>query len=655
MPPWVRFEYPSIAPLVRELRATPCKDAACNWCRENHDARRWLKRWFGYDDFRRDERGHSLQVDIVSAGIAGRSLLGIFPTGGGKSLCYQLPALMRYNQTGAMTIVISPLQALMKDQADTLLRRGITATATLNGSLSLPERKQVLDGIRLGDVGILLVSPEQVRNKSFREAVKYREIATWVFDEAHCLSKWGHDFRPDYLYVSRFMRELHGESVPPVTCLTATAKQDVIDDIVSHFRQRLDLVLESHLGTTDRDNLSFAIVPTREEAKLPQIHRLLADQFGEPAENKSADRLSEGGAIVYCATRKNTEEVADSLAQMGWPVAAYHAGLPPDVKKERQQDFIAGRLKVITATNAFGMGIDKPDVRLVVHADIPGSLENYIQEAGRAGRDQEEARCVLFYDEKDAERQFSMTMNSRLTSKDIQNLLHALRRRPADKEGNVVMTIVELLATEGLELDFDPADRGRDTRVKTAVAWMENAALLERNENRTQVFPASLRFKDLKEAQQKLAAVSYSAERQKQLLELLRAILQADPKDGLSTDDLAMEAGLSPTEVGRALHDLETMGLLENDSRIVAYLRVGVPGASMPTFVALNRLESALLALLRESAPDAGSTMEPVLLNLPKLAQGLKDKGFADVLPQRISQLLETLRQDGRPLPGGRG
>ena len=654
MPPWVRFEYPSIAPLVRELRATPCKDAACNWCRENHDARRWLKRWFGYDDFRRDERGHSLQDDIVSAGIAGRSLLGILPTGGGKSLCYQLPALMRYNQTGALTIVISPLQALMKDQVDTLLRRGITAAATLNGSLSLPERKQVLDGIRLGDVGILLVSPEQVRNKSFREAVKYREIATWVFDEAHCLSKWGHDFRPDYLYVSRFMRELHGESVPPVTCLTATAKQDVIDDIVSHFRQRLDLVLESHLGTTDRDNLSFAIVPTREEAKLPQIHRLLADQFGEPAENKSADRLSEGGAIVYCATRKNTEEVADYLAQMGWPVAAYHAGLPPDVKKERQQDFIAGQLKVITATNAFGMGIDKPDVRLVVHADIPGSLENYIQEAGRAGRDQEAARCVLFYDEKDAERQFSMTMNSRLTSKDIQNLLHALRRRPADKEGNVVMTIVELLATEGLELDFDPADRGRDTRVKTAVAWMENAALLERNENRTQVFPASLRFKDLKEAQQKLAAVSYSAERQKQLLELLCAILQADPKDGLSTDDLAMAAGLPQKEVGRALHDLETMGLLENDSRIVAYLRVGVPCASMPTLEALNRLESALLALLRESAPDAGPG---VLLYLSALAQRLKDedKDFADVLPQRISQLLETLRQDGRALPGGRG
>ena len=655
MPPWVRLEYPDIVNLVRELRATPCGDVACNWCRENHDARRWLKRWFGYDDFRRDQRGHSLQDDIVSAGIAGRSLLGILPTGGGKSLCYQLPALMRYNQTGALTIVISPLQALMKDQVDTLLRRGITAAATLNGSLSMPERKQVLDGIRLGDVGILLVSPEQVRNKSFREAIKYREIAAWVFDEAHCLSKWGHDFRPDYIYVSRFMRELHGDPIPPVICLTATAKQDVIDDIASHFRQRLGLAVELHLGTTDRDNLSFAIVPMREDAKLSQIHRLLADQFGEPAEDKSADRLTEGGAIVYCSTRKHTEEVADYLVQMGWPVAAYHAGLPPDIKKERQQDFIAGSLKVITATNAFGMGIDKPDVRLVVHADIPGSLENYIQEAGRAGRDQEAARCVLFYDEKDAERQFGMTMNSRLTPKDIQNLLHALRRRPSDKEGNVVLTVGELLATEDLKLDFDPADRSRDTRVKTAVAWLENAALLERNENRTQVFPASLRFKDLDEARQKLTGSSYSEKRRDQLLELLRAILQADPKDGLSTDDLALAAGMTSMDVGRALHDLETMGLLENDSRIVAYLRVGVPGASIPTLTALDRLESALLALLHESAPDAGAATELVLLNLSALTQRLKDQGFADVLPERISKLLETLRQDGRELPGGRG
>ncbi|MDD4930364.1 MAG: RecQ family ATP-dependent DNA helicase [Gallionella sp.] len=651
MPTWVLLEHPKIVTLVRELRTTPCKDQACLWCRDHHDPRVWLKRWFNHDDFRREAGGSSLQENIVSAAISERSLLGILPTGGGKSLCYQLPALMRYAQTGALTIVISPLQALMKDQVDTLLRRGVTAAATLNGSLSYPERRQVFDGIRQGDVGILLVSPEQLRNKGFKEAIKYREIAAWVFDEAHCLSRWGQDFRPDYLYVSRFMRELHGAFTPPVICLTATARQNVIDDIAEHFRRRLDIELEFHLGSTGRDNLSFDVVPVRGESKLPQIHRLLADQFGEPAEDEPAEH--QGGAIVYCSTRKNTETVADYLAMMGWQVAAYHAGLTPDVKKARQQDFIAGRLKLMTATNAFGMGIDKPDVRLVVHADIPASLENYIQEAGRAGRDQASARCVLFYDERDAERQFGMTLNSRLTPKDIQNLLHALRRRPADKAGNVVLTEGELLATENLELDFDPGDRDRKTRVKTAVAWLENAALLERNENRTQVFPASVKFTHLDEAQQKLAQSAYSDKRRGQLLELLRALLQADPGEGLTTDDLALAAGLPAMEVGRALHDLETLGLLENDSRIVAYLRAGVPAASMSTLKSLDRLESALLGLLREAFDDDAGTQ----LNLSVLAQRLKDGGadFSDILPQRISQLLETLRQDGRELPGGCG
>lgn len=650
MPPWVRVEYPDTSRMIRELRGTPCSEAACTWCRENHDTRVWLKRWFAYDDFRRDAHGQSLQDDIVSAAIAGRSLLGILPTGGGKSLCYQLPALMRYYQTGAMTIVISPLQALMKDQVDSLRRRGIIAAATLNGSLSLPERKQVLEGIRLGDVGILLVSPEQARNRSFRDAIRYREIAAWVFDEAHCLSKWGHDFRPDYLYVSRFIRERASDSASPVLCLTATAKQDVIDDIAAHFRQRLGVQLEFHLGAIDRRNLSFAIVPTRADAKHAQIHRLLADQFGEPP-----DRLADGGAIVYCATRAHTEHVARYLAEMGWPAAAYHAGLPPDSRKERQQDFIHGTLKVITATNAFGMGIDKPDVRLVIHADIPGSLENYIQEAGRAGRDQEAATCVLFYDDKDAEQQFGMTMKGRLTRRDIQNLLHALRRRPSDVEGNVVLTVGELLATEDLNLDFDPADRGRDTRVRTAVAWLEDAALLERNENRTQVFPASLQFKHLDEARKKLAESDYSETRRNQLLELLRTILNTDPKEGLSTDELGVTTGLGPADVGRALHDLETLGLLRNDSRIVAYLRVGVQNASLPALAALDQLESALLGLMRESAPDAASSSDAVHLNLPGLTQRLRDEGFAEVLPERVGKLLTTLRQDGREQPGGRG
>ena len=651
MPPWVRIEHPATARLARELRATPCADPACEYCRETHDARRWLERWFGYDDFRRDAHGDSLQEEIVDDALAGRSLLGILPTGGGKSLCYQLPALMRYFQTGALTLVISPLQALMKDQVDTLVRRGVTCAAALNGLLSLPERKQVLDGIRLGDVGILLVSPEQVRNRGFREAIAHREIAAWVFDEAHCLSKWGHDFRPDYLYVARFIRERHRDDLPPVTCLTATAKQDVIEDICVHFRKRLGIELARHLGGTERDNLGFAIVPTREEAKFAQVHQLLVDHFGDPG----TAGMPPGGAIVYCATQRHTEELAAFLAHsMGWPAAPFHGGMPPDLKKEHQQAFIDGTLQAIVATNAFGMGIDKPDVRLVIHADVPGSLENYIQEAGRAGRDQARAFCVLLYDERDAERQFGLSARSRLTRRDIEEILKVLRRRKPDPEGNVVITVGELLAAEGLTVDFDLESRDRDTRVKTALAWLENANLLERNENRSQVFPASLRFRELQEARQRLAASDLSAERQRQLLSLLQTILQAEDR-GLSVDELALATGLDSRNVRKAFDDLEQLALLENDSRITAYVRVGVPGASEATLAAVDPLEAALLDVLREAAPDAGPNAGAVHLNLRLLTQKLKDAGFAAALPEDVARLLRSLALDGRELPGGRG
>lgn len=654
MPPWVRIEYPATSRRARELRATPCADPECGYCREAHDARRWLKRWFGYDDFRRDEHARSLQEDIVASGIAGHPHLGILPTGGGKSLCYQLPALMRHYQTGALTIVISPLQALMKDQVDTLVRRGVTCAAAVNGLLSLPERKQVLDGIRLGDVGILLVSPEQVRNRGFREAIAHREIAAWVFDEAHCLSKWGHDFRPDYLYVARFIRERHGGDIPPVTCLTATAKQDVIEDIVTHFRQRLGLEMERHLGSTERDNLGFAIVPTREETKFAQMHQVLVDHFGEPSSVPDEGKQKPGGAIVYCATQKHTEEVAQFLVRLGWSAAAFHGGMPPELKKERQQEFITGTLKLIVATNAFGMGIDKPDVRLVIHADIPGSLENYIQEAGRAGRDQAQAFCVLLYDEKDAERQFGMSARSRLTRRDIEQLLKALRRRKPDGEGNIVITVGELLASEGLVVDFDLESHDKDTRVKTALAWLENANLLERNENRSQVFPASLRFRELEEARHRLASADFSQERQRQLLALLQAILQAEPDHGLSTDELSLATGLGSKEVRKAFDDLEQLGLLVNDSRITAYLRVGVAGASVATLVEADRRETALLAILREAAPDAGPSADAVHLNLRELTQGMKDADLTDVLQEDVSRLLRSFVQDGRELSGGR-
>ena len=466
MPPWVRHQFPDAGRLVRRLRDSACTDPACGWCREHHDARKELNRWFGFEGFRpepADATGHPLQQAIVEEAMAGNPVLGILPTGTGKSLCYQIPALSRYDKTGALTVVISPLVALMADQVAGLEERGIGCCATINGLLSMPERSAALDRVRLGDVGILLISPEQLRSRTVRRVLDQREIGAWVLDEAHCLSRWGHEFRPDYRYVGRFIREKAGDGpVPQVLCLTATAKPDVIDDIARHFREELDIELRVFDGGTERANLTFAVVPTTGGEKFTHIHQILMSDL--PPEVP-------GGAIVYCATRQQTEDVAEFLQAKQVAADRFHAGLPPETKKEVQRRFIGGELRAIAATNAFGMGIDKPDVRLVIHADIPGSLENYLQEAGRAGRDRAAARCVLVYATDDVERQFGMSARSRLSREEIHGILRALRNldRKKRSSGDVVATAGEILG-EDEDKAFERDSATDDTRVRTAVA-----------------------------------------------------------------------------------------------------------------------------------------------------------------------------------------
>ncbi|OQX17944.1 MAG: helicase [Desulfobulbaceae bacterium A2] len=647
MPPWVRHQFPAAGEMVRRLRDTPCDDPACGWCRERHDAQRELHRWFAFPSFRPEpvgEDGRPLQQAMVEAAMAGRHVLGILPTGTGKSLCYQIPALSRYDKTGALTVVISPLVALMADQVSGLESRGITSCVSVNGLLSLPERAEALERVRLGDAALLLVSPEQLRSRGLRRALAQREIGAWVLDEAHCLSKWGHDFRPDYRYVGRFIKEQAGTApIPPVLCLTATAKPDVVADILSHFRNKLGLELILFDGGASRNNLEFAVVPTSPAEKFAHIHQILLDDLapGTP-----------GGAIVYCATRHQAEEVARYLQAREITAAHYHAGLAPESKKNTQGAFLRGELRVIVATNAFGMGIDKPDVRLVIHADIPGSLENYLQEAGR---DRREARCVLLYTPEDVERQFGMSARSRLSRREIQAILQALRALDRKKRlgGEVVATAGEILAEE----DEDAFVRDRatdDTRVRTAISWLEEASLLTREENQVQVFPSSLRVASLEEARQKLAPKSLHEDYRRQLLAVVEALIDADPDEGVSTDTLMGLSGLRAEKVRAALHDLEQLGLASNDTALTAFVHAGVEHSSRKRLAAIMALETALLDELRLAAPDLNRG-ESSVLHLRRVAQHLKDAGHAQVLPEHIWRLLRSLAGDGRGEDGGAG
>ncbi|MCY4230101.1 MAG: DEAD/DEAH box helicase [Alphaproteobacteria bacterium] len=310
MAPWVRHQFPEAGVLVRRLRDTSCTDPACDWCRSWSDPARILEQWFGFERFRpkpASDDGRSLQETIVAVALAKSSVLGILPTGTGKSLCYQLPALAAYHRTSALTVVISPLVALMADQVASLKRQGIASCVTVNGLLSLPERHNALDRVRLGDASMLLISPEQLRNPTVWSILEQREVGYWVVDEAHCISKWGHDFRPDYRYIARFIREYSGDSEPaPLICLTATAKPSVIDDICEHFEEKLGVDLKRIDGGVHRDNLSFEVVETDKAGKLGDIVLVLED--GLPEEGTSS-------AIVYCATRNAAERVSEFQAK----------------------------------------------------------------------------------------------------------------------------------------------------------------------------------------------------------------------------------------------------------------------------------------------------------------------------------------------------
>lgn len=648
MPPWVRMQFREVSMIVRHLRDTNCGDPGCGWCVEKSDPNTALERWFGFPAFRPepvDEMGRPLQERIVAEAMAGESVLGILPTGTGKSVCYQIPALSRFDKTGALTVVISPLVALMADQVHGLMRVGISSAVTVNGMLSLPERHNALEKIRMGDAAILLISPEQLRSPSIRSVLQQREVGLWVLDEAHCVSKWGHDFRPDYRYISRFIKEFSGDTVPPVLCLTATAKPEVVRDIREHFQSRLGIELLLLDGGAVRTNLTFAVLPTEKATKLADI--LAAIEANLPPEDAS-------GAVIYCATRGATERVAGFLKSQGLAADYFHAGLSAERKREVQEAFRIGALRVIAATNAFGMGIDKPDIRLVVHGDIPGSLENYLQEAGRAGRDRAPASCVLLFAAEDVERQFSLSARSRLARHEIGAILKALRRLDSRmKTGEVVATPGEIVREEK-DQAFGRDNETGDTRVKTAVAWLEEATLLTREENRVQVFPSSLRVRNVEAAAAILDRARITGNRRRQLLDLVRHVMNAAPDEGISTDDLTGACGLIGRALVKAMADLETLGIASNDTAVTVFVHLGVTDASTRRLETAGRMESDLIALMREAVPDADDAV-PQPLNLTETCRGLRDLGHEQVRPDLVEIILRGMAQDGRDQDGGRG
>lgn len=360
------------------------------------DAGDALRTYFGFESLRPG------QEEVVNAILEGHDAMGIMPTGGGKSLCYQLPALCR----PGLTVVVSPLIALMKDQVDALQARGIPAAA-VNSALGADEYRQVMQALRSGELKILYVAPERFAQEGFMTLLRGLQIALLAVDEAHCLSQWGHDFRPDYLRLGR-VREALG--FPQTVALTATATDAVRGDILSTLQLRDPFVIISGFG---RENLDFAITHCEgRKAKFERIHAVIS-------------RWKKG--IIYCSTRKNVMLVLEEIASRHVNAVAYHAGMTDEEREFSQNAFVSGRADVVVATNAFGMGIDRADVRFVLHFEIPGSVEAYYQEAGRAGRDGEPAACELLFNHADLKTQEFFFEGSNPPIQVIRSLYNMLR------------------------------------------------------------------------------------------------------------------------------------------------------------------------------------------------------------------------------------
>jgi ATP-dependent DNA helicase RecQ len=667
LPPWVRHRFPEIPAIIKKLREDPCGSSACDYCTETHDPERQLTRFFGYPSFRekpQTEQDESLQRAIVLDCMGDSPVMGILPTGGGKSLCYQLPALVRYWRRGTLTIVISPLQALMKDQVDNLVKKtGTLFAEAVNGLQTPPERGEVFERIRLGDTAILYMSPEQLRSISVRNVLRQREIGCWVFDEAHCLSKWGHDFRPDYLYAARFIREFAKEQnqpVPPVCCFTATAKTSVVEEIGAHFREELDQDLRLYAGGVERENLFFEVIPVSAAEKLEKTHAIIDEQLDatdDPA-----------GIIVYAATRKATEEIRDFLHHQGLVAEAFHAGLDAKVKREIIEAFVDGEIPVICATNAFGMGIDKENIRLVLHYEMPGSLENYIQEAGRAGRDSKPARCILLYDPQDANKQFGMGALSEVKREEIARILRALRRKKRNQNGEIVVTSDELLRDDDLADMHSLKPDFRDTKVKTAIAWLERAGFLQRNQNLTEVFQGKPLIESLEEAEKIIDRFNLGLQAKRLWLNILHYIINSTEDRGIRADTLAealfpelnmlqeMErtTGLTAAQIViTALHDMADAGLIDQGIMLSAIFRPQGKNQALNIFEAACDLENKIVGLLQVEDPDADDG-DWVELNIRRLNQKLNNEGY-ETNPDVLRQLIKGISYDGKGFAASRG
>ena len=565
-PGWVLYNYPEVEFIVKLLRHTTCHEG-CDYCHTQLDILYNLKTFFGYECFRTYE-GEPLQERATQAAVEGKSLLAIFPTGGGKSLTFQLPALMAGRSVHGLTVVISPLQSLMKDQVDNLADRGITDAVTINGMLDPITRSLSIQRVQDGEASLLYISPEMLRSKTIERILIARHVVRFVIDEAHCFSSWGHDFRVDYLYIGKFIRKYQQKkkckNPIPVSCFTATAKQKVIQDICDYFKQTLDLNLDLFASTASRTNLHYSVIHVESDNdKYLKLRELVAE--------------SDCPTIVYVSRTKRTKELAGKLTRDGYKALPFDGKMEADEKNANQDAFMNDQVHIIVATSAFGMGVDKKDVGLVIHYDISDSLENYVQEAGRAGRDPSlSARCYVLYSDNDLDKHFILLNQTKLSISEIQQVWKAVKYLTKHRM-KVNCSALEIARQAG----WDDSVSDIETRVRTALATLEQSGYLIRGNNVPHVYATGITVKNMDEARKRISAsVLFGSDEIEKSVRIIKSLISQkhiakaqDSEAESRIDYLADILGLSKREVISVVERMRQEGILADSKDISAYLQ----------------------------------------------------------------------------------
>ncbi|MCT7953218.1 RecQ family ATP-dependent DNA helicase [Ancylothrix sp. C2] len=596
---------------------------------------------FGLENFR------GKQEEAVRAILHNQNPLVIMATGAGKSLCYQVVALLLFQRQAALTVVISPLQALMADQVADLEEMGVNFATFINGNLQVKDRQERLKQLRDGAKGLLYISPEQLRSPSIRALLEDQKPSLWVIDEAHCISQWGHSFRPDYRYIPKYIHELYENQSPPLLALmTATATVKVQEDIKELFKNDGGLEIKQVITETSiRENLQYKVVPVSSKNKEAILL------------NEVKQSLGQGGCVlIYTTTRKNAEKVSTLLNQEHIDARYYHGKMQNVEKEEVLQAFKTGELNVIAATCAFGMGINRKDVRAVIHHAMSPNLEAYIQETGRAGRDGMPADCTLLFNEQDADILFYLQSQVELTEAELRNIFIAIRSIRDRIHGGASpdwfwVTLSEMYQNSDLEGEFANDAEYRDIKIKVALQYLENCGLIERAESLSayvqfeltdylyeesaRKFVEYAQFKNLSRTQikqfKKLIMAMYSAKRH-----------YAAKNQPVPLDHLSDESGIDPRELTGRIRELQKAGVAAAKIPLTFLVTKEVKGDALKQYERIRCLEEKILEFLLEFQSNQGY----IQVNLRSLASRLDPERTQKTRASDLMDILEGWNAD---------